>query len=106
MTTTPTPPTEPGTDPYPGGIPEPGPDLPDPFPDNPPEPLPGEQPPPPLPPGGPQVERERCHQICDGQASITMGRPASVVRRKASSSMTPSWNQTALAPILTASSAN
>lgn len=38
MTTTPVPPTEPGTDPYPGGIPEPGPDIPEPFPDSPPQP--------------------------------------------------------------------
>lgn len=52
MTTTPVPPTEPGTDPYPGGIPEPGPDIPDPFPDTPPVPTPqpGEDPMPPEPP--------------------------------------------------------
>lgn len=50
MTTTPVPPTEPGTDPYPGGIPEPGPDIPEPFPDTPPAPMPGEDPVPAEPP--------------------------------------------------------
>ena len=37
---------------------------------------------------------------------MTIGRPAAVVRSNAASSMTPSWNQTALAPIATAWSAN
>jgi hypothetical protein len=52
MTTTPVPPAEPGTDPYPGGIPEPGPDIPEPFPDTPPtpEPQPGQSQPPAEPP--------------------------------------------------------
>lgn len=46
MTTSPVPPAEPGTDPYPGGIPEPGPDIPDPFPGSEPtpEPTPDAQP--------------------------------------------------------------
>src|SRR3954449_12398881 len=37
-----------------------------------------------------------------GQVSMTMGTPAAVVRAKASSSITPSWNHTALAPTATA----
>ena len=41
-----------------------------------------------------------------GQASITIGTPADVVRRNASASTTPSWNQTALAPMAMAWSAN
>ena len=41
-----------------------------------------------------------------GQVSITIGTPAAMVRSKAASSMTPSWNQTPLAPTATASSAN
>ena len=37
---------------------------------------------------------------------MTIGTPASRVRRSASSSITPSWNHTAFAPTLTAWSAN
>ena len=40
-----------------------------------------------------------------GQRSTTMSRPAAVTRSEAASSITPSWNQTALAPIATAWSA-
>lgn len=40
-----------------------------------------------------------------GQRSMTISRPAARVRSYACSSMTPSWNQTALAPIATASPA-
>src|ERR1700712_4380392 len=45
------------------------------------------------------------HSIA-GQVSITIGMPAARVRSKASSSITPSWNQTPFAPTATASSAN
>ena len=41
-----------------------------------------------------------------GHVSITIGTPAAVVRAKASSSTTPSWNHTARAPTATAWSAN
>ena len=50
MTTSPVPPAEPGTDPYPGGIPEPGPDIPDPFPGTTPVPEPRPDTPPAEPP--------------------------------------------------------
>ena len=41
-----------------------------------------------------------------GQRSMIIVRPASMTRWAASSSMTPSWNQTTRAPAPTASSAN
>ncbi len=50
-------------------------------------------------------EARRRHSMA-GQASMTMGTPAAVARRNASSSTTPSWNHTARAPIATAWSAN
>ena len=72
-----------------------------------------------LPPPPPQVpnlwppgpassalkSHRRAHSIA-GQVSITIGTPAATVRSKAASSMTPSWNHTARAPIATAWSAN
>ena len=46
------------------------------------------------------------HVLVAAKVSMTIRTPASVVRRNASWSTTPSWNHTAFAPIATASSAN
>ena len=53
-----------------------------------------------------QAQRQRLRHSMAGQVSITIGTPAAVVRANASSSTTPSWNHTPLAPIATAWSAN
>src|SRR6185436_16997571 len=52
-----------------------------------------------------EVHQRALHSIA-GQVSMTIRTPAWRVRRIASSSITPSWNHTALAPTFTAWSAN
>jgi hypothetical protein len=46
-------------------------------------------------PEGAKSSQPRLRHSIAGQVSMAIGRPASVVRRNASSSITPSWNQTA-----------